>query len=760
MYQLHNLGWNGFQRLCLTVTREILGQTVGSFLDSHDGGRDGAFAGMWRDIGQEDLFGNFVIQCKFTSRADYVLQESDLSDEIEKAEKLVAKGLCDSYILMTNAGLTGVLAEKVEGRLKAIGVKHVRIYGSTWINQQILENKRLRMLVPRIYGLGDLSQILDERAYDQSRTVLEFMREDLAKVVVTDAYQKAVGALNEHSFVLLIGEPAAGKTTIASLLAMAALDQWDSPVLKLGIPERVTEHWNPNEPSQFFWVDDAFGVTQYEDSLAKGWNRVFPDIGAMLSRGAKIVMTSRDYIYNRARQDLKESAFPLLHESKVVIDVHELSLDEKRQMLYYHIKLGNQTHEFRSAIKPYLENVASHSRFIPEMARRLGDPNFTKGLSIDKHGIDQFVEKRDLLLRQLLESLDTDSKTGLALIYMRNGFLESPIDLRSSEVEALSRLGSNPGQSRIALEALEGSFVLHSRVDDGSTWQFRHPTIGDSYAAMLADSPDLIDIFIQGSAPNLLLRQVTCGDVGLENAIVIPRSLYPEMLSKIEEITSNELQGNSPFTVFSPAEQLYGFLSRRCSAEFLSLYLQHSPSLLDELSDLRRYHISSMIVGLAVRLHQFGMLPDQHRKTVIEKASDRLLLGEDCSALDDRGVQSLFTPEELDNLLERVKEELVPSLPEVREGFEWNHDSNDDPEAHMQPFLELLESLLEYFGDDPHIADSIVDEQVTTSDWISNNWPDEPELYEREFDRGEVPRGPEGGRSIFDDVDAQNASDR
>lgn len=38
MYDLHNLGWSSFQQLCLTITREILGQTVESFLDSGDGG--------------------------------------------------------------------------------------------------------------------------------------------------------------------------------------------------------------------------------------------------------------------------------------------------------------------------------------------------------------------------------------------------------------------------------------------------------------------------------------------------------------------------------------------------------------------------------------------------------------------------------------------------------------------------------------------------------------------------------------------------
>ena len=294
MFALHNLGWNDFQRLCLTITREILGQTVESFLDSGDGGRDGAFTGKWSTTGRDTLSGPFVIQCKFTSRINYVLRTSDLSDEVEKAKKLVGQGLCDSYVLMTNAGLSGTGAGKIKALFEGAGVKHVATFGSTWINQQILENTRLRMLVPRVYGLGDLSQILDERAYVQARTILESMREDLAKVVVTDAYRKAVDAINKHSFVLLIGEPAAGKTTIASLLAMAALDQWNASTLKLDDPGQVTEHWNPDEPSQFFWLDDAFGVTQYEDFLVRRWNHILPQIRPMLRKGAKIVMTSRD----------------------------------------------------------------------------------------------------------------------------------------------------------------------------------------------------------------------------------------------------------------------------------------------------------------------------------------------------------------------------------------------------------------------------------------------------------------------------------
>ena len=757
MYDLHKLGWDSFQRLCLTVTREILGQTVASFLNSHDGGRDGAFAGTWIGNGAEDLSGQFVIQCKFTSKSGYNLTESDLSDEFEKAKKLVDKGVCDSYVLMTNAGLSGVMETKVGQRLKSVGVKHVRVLGSDWINQQILESKRLRTLVPRVYGLGDLSQILDERAYEQSQAVLEFMREDLSRVVVTDAYQKAVDAINQHGFVLLIGEPAAGKTTIASLLAMAALDQWNSLVLKLDDPKGMIDHWNPHEPSQFIWVDDAFGVTQYDDSLVREWNRILTNVRTMLSKGSKIVLTSRDYIYNRARNDLKANAFPLLNESQVVIDVHNLLLEEKRQILYNHLKLGNQPNSFRTKIKPFLEDVASHPRFIPETARRLADPIFTNKVRIRRHELQEFVEKRELLLQELLENLDNDSKAALALIYMRNGLLESPIHVHPPEEEALKRLGSDIGRIRIALEALRGSLVLHSDTDDQPAWRFRHPTIGDSYAAILAESPDLIDIFVQGSAPDRLVRQVTCGNVGIENAIAVPRSLFPQMLTKLEELPSTGLHKSSWLSNFQTREDLLRFLSRRCSTEFLSLYVQQNPDVLNRVSSPGRMLEAVPEVSLAKRLHEFELLPEENRMEFVSTTSKYLLDGDDGGVLYDVEVQSLFTDSEFCDLIPRVRDELIPKLEEVRRRWESSYDSDHLAEGLMQPLYDLYRALRTRFDGEQYVIDKIDYEEQLTDQWVRDRQTEEPEMEPRELETMEAQDEPQSERSIFDDIDEDEA---
>ena len=188
------------------------------------------------------------------------------------------------------------------------------------------------MLVPRVYGLGDLGQILDERAYAQAQEILSALGEDLGKFVITDAYRKSAKALVEHGFVLLLGEPASGKSTIAAGLAVGALDEWGCSTVKIRDADDFVKHSNPHEPKQFFWVDDAFGVTQLDSVSAGQWNSVFPHVQAAIRRGARVVLTSRDYIYRSARNYLKESAFPLIHESQVMIQVERLTKEEREQI--------------------------------------------------------------------------------------------------------------------------------------------------------------------------------------------------------------------------------------------------------------------------------------------------------------------------------------------------------------------------------------------------------------------------------------------
>jgi hypothetical protein len=728
---------------------------VEAFLDSNDAGRDGAFTGVWTPVGHETLSGLFVIQCKFTSKRDYNLRVSDLSDELVKVKRLVNDGRCDCYILLTNAGLSGKQAVRVEKLYKSAGVKEFLPYGSTWICQQIQENKRLRMLVPRVYGLGDLSQILDERAYAQARALLDSLREDLSKVVVTGAYKRAAAALDKHGFVLRIGEPAAGKTTIASLLSMASLDQWHASTLKLDDPGMVIEHWNADEPSQFFWVDDAFGVTQYESYLVHRWNHILPQVRTMLRRGAKIVMTSRDYIYNRARKDLKESAFPLMRESQVVIDVHDLTADEKRQILYNHLKLGRQPKAFLTKVKPHLEHVAAHSRFVPETARRIADPLFTDGLRIDRYNLEWFVEKQERFLQEVLNGLDSESKAALALIYMRNDHLESPIEIQESERRALERMGSSLGGCVTALDSLNGSLVQYAHVGGNSIWRFKHPTIGDAFAGLLIQNPELLEVYLQGSPTEKLIYQVTCGDVGLEKAVVISKALFPQMLRRLNEFSATTEYKSPWLSSWGARDRLYGFLARRCSKDFLTLFVEKQPEIPDRVSEPGLFLSAVSEVDLAVRLHEYGLLPEDRRQKFISTVSAYAVRGEDLYALEDRDMRRVFTDAEFEELRLRVRYELLPRLDDVSRNWQTNHSEDESAENQMQPLLDSFLTLTKEFSDDLEVAKIVERETERINVWIAEHTRnDRDDAPKRTL--GDVQTSDEfkDERSIFEDVDA------
>jgi hypothetical protein len=616
------------------------------------------------------------------------------------------------------------------------------------------------MGVPRVYGLGDLSQILDERAYRQARAVLDSMREDLSRVVLTGAYRKAVQALDEHGFVLLLGEPACGKTTIAAMLAMASIDQWKASTLKLETSQQMVERWNVEEPKQFFWIDDAFGVTQYESALALDWNRIFPKVRAMIDAGARVVLTSRNYIYRRAKQDLKESAFPLMRESQVVVDVQDITKEERRQILYNHIKLGNQPLSFRSQIKPFLEDVVNHARFTPEIARRLGNSKFTGDLNLTRVALADFVGRQEQFLQELIQTLDKHSRAALALIFMRNDALESPVKLRDSESSALVRLGSDLGETLGALESLQGSFAVHVRDENQTMWRFKHPTVGNAFGSIVLRNPELMDIYIEGAPVEKLLSSITCGDVGLKGAVVVPQGLYDSVARKLSSLLIPG-PGQPKLDFWENRRTVHSFLGERCDRAFLILYLSRNPELLERISTPGLYLYAVPEVDLTLRLFEFGLFTDPYRerfvKTIVEYAVD----GEDGYILRNDTLRKMLTLEEDAELISRLLTELIPNLSKARRNWEFNHSRDEDPESYMEPFLELLGALETEFAQDAGVVSKLDGERILAEEWVKNTRIDidesrnEPEPGDFEEDQEYYPSSDAHvvERDIFDDID-------
>jgi hypothetical protein len=697
VFALGSLGWKAFQDLCGTVLGTVLGQSVVAFRPTKDAGRDFAFEGEWRPVGREALTGHFVIQCKFKAGGRFYA--SDLRGELPKIRRLVRAGRCDSYVLMTNAGMTAETEAAIAASLEKQGVAHHLVASGDLLDKYIREFPRLRALVPRLYGLGDLTQILDERRYQQAAELLASMREDIAKFVITQPYRLAVEALLDHGFVLLLGAPAAGKSMIASALAAASIDMWGSRPLKIEAAGAFADAWNPLEPAQFLWIDDAFGATQYQRLRADEWNQLLPHLRAAVARGTKVVVTSRDYIWAEAVDDLKVSVFPALASGQVVVDVHDLSLDDKRQILYNHLKYGTQPREFRAAVKPFLEAVVHVDAFLPEVARRFGDPQFTSRLALVDHEVLAFFEKPVEHLTEVVAGLGADEFAALVLLFMGAGFRQSPVDLFDAETDAITRLGSSLGGVLGGLEALRGSLVvIGPGRDPGSEegWRFKHPTIADAVQRRIATRRELLGIYLVGSPLDAVLREVTCGDVGLAGALVVPQRHFGAVVARLAEALRDPARGI----------QVANFLTSRCTSEFLA---QAGPTIGSVELDLS----NPATPRLAGRLRKLGLLAESSRQAIVSDYHTSAIELLDLRAITDTHVRELATEAELDGLLRRLRDEVVSGLDWVVDAERDDYDGSEAPEVVVQRLQAIIDTLADLYPDDPEVVGSVA--EVATS---------------------------------------------
>jgi len=662
-YELHKLGWRAFQDLCAVVLQEVLGQTFTAFADTNDAGQDGAFHGLWAvpsDAPATELedFATtampVVVQCKFSVEPSGTLAPSDLDDELAKIEDLHARGLCEGYMVLTNLRITGRTQAWFAEEVRKRGPKVAAILPGTWICTQIEKNWNLRRYVPRVYGLGDLTSILDERRMRQARALLTSLTRELESFVPTSAYRNASDAITDHGFVLLLGEPASGKSTIAAMLCMTALDNWQCDVMRVDGPEELLALWNPDDPRQMFWVDDAFGSIRQEPHLTDAWVRRMPAVMAAVGHGARVLMTSRDYIYREARPRMKEYSFPRLREQQVVIDITELSVSEKEQMLYNHLKAGDQPASVLERWRPHLGAVAAAARFQPEVARRLSLQDFVPASGLrDEAELVAYFEHPSEFLVDVLDGLDPAQRAALAAVYLSDGELLAPFTPDDRLAAAVTALGASVAETARAFAAIEGTFLSQAvRTDGNMVWRFHHPTIREGFAASVARDISTLAVYLEGMTPDEVVSQLDCGGLIQRGTLVQVRpAMYPLIVPRVPVPEQREGPGNPRAW----------FLRTRCSDEFLRMWAEAHDDALPGMANFGMWVDAMWEPAVLSRLNEAGALPEDVRRRAAERIVAYSIDDLD-PAWADSALAGLFTADERADLLRRVEEEVLPTL--------------------------------------------------------------------------------------------------
>ena len=643
----HTMGWLQFQRLCDKVLTEELGQTVQTWEPGHDGGRDAAFFGTWAPKQHERYSGAFVFQVKYSRDPDGSLVFSKLSADVEKAKELHAGGKCDHYIVISNLRVSGEAAAKLETELRdTIGCASAVVFGNSWLTERIVASTRLRMLVPRVYGLGDLGEIIDTRGYEQFRAITQSLSPRLRTFVPTKATADATAVLNRNRFVLLVGDPMTGKSTIAAVLALAAMDHLGFRVLKIRTAEEFIAHWNADgDARQFFWIDDAFGETIYDRALTRGWSKILDAVRAAVEANhATVVMTTRTYIWRAAQDDLKTYAFPALHTNQVVIHVEDLTFEQKQEILYNHVRLGDQPLPYKEQLHPFLDAAARVSKFLPEIARRLGSTFFTQSqLSYpSRENVVNFFERPTEVLTDIIRGLDAGAKAALAVLFANGARLEHPLTLQPRDVSIIEMFGSDvPAFHRALRELNETLVLLTTDLAGQAQYAFAHPTIQDALAQITGEQPEWLDIYLAGANRASILRETSAGPSQAYGVkVLIPAARFGTFADWLIKNREHVRTGT-----YYKSDTIEYYLVNRCSEPFLKFALDSKRKLFEpKYFNFWADSSSDDLLQIVGRLHKFAILPTDLRDEALARM--RHYATHSLAFLEDECVAAVLTHEE------------------------------------------------------------------------------------------------------------------
>jgi len=691
---LYSIGWKAFQDLCSQVCEEVLHRPVEIFREAQDGGQDAVFLipsrpGNPLDVGS--------VQCKHSSDPQKRLRLGDLTAELKHVEELVQSGQAHTYVLMTSMSVDAPIAGAIRKRLSELGVRKPHILGKQFLIRAIRTSARLRALVPQVYGLGDLSTILDQRLLQQTRALLDQWIPRLKVYVPTAAHRKAVKSLTEHGVVLLLGNPSSGKSAIGAILSTIASENLQHTVLNLTSPRDFEAGWNPYDPGRFFWIDDAFGSNVVRDEYVQDWTSTFRKVQAAISCGNRFLLTSRRHIYEAAKIALGQRNLPEFIDGRAVVDVGDLSITEKTQILYNHINFGSQTQSWKRSVKPHLPAVAAVDDFLPGIAERLGDPAFTKSLATTQAELLRFMQEPREHLIYTINALEDALRAALVLVYVHQGSMVNNT-WDQSAAQVVSELMGVPLPRIIdALRQLKGSFLRVATLNSRETWAFAHPTIGDALTDILKERPQMMAALLRGATIDTILGSFVCGEgaPSIRDAPTIPPALDEILIGRLAHVPDQESTNRS----------LFRFLAERASDHVFKRVIAADPDILGRLAWRNHRVDRDPKILTHARAHTLGILNEYLQDETASNLEEAATLTFDLSFFEDESILRLIPPTRLLTLGIRLRVDTLVGAPDRIKDIAKEADLSDDPESHFEHFTKGLDILEEL----PDIDDTTVD---------------------------------------------------
>lgn len=486
-YDFKTLSPLDFEILTRDLLQKELGITLESFKPGKDGGIDLRYAG--------DPDKTLIVQAKHFAGSGFVKLLYHLKNEESLKVKALKPG---RYIISTSVPLSPKQKSQIQIAMSPSIKSPSDIYGREDLNNLLGKFTEIEERTFKLWftSVAVLEKILRSRLKNFSRESLEGIQKRSKIYVYNKSFQEAVEVLESQNYCVIAGMPGIGKTILAEMLGLY-FAKHEFEFIRITTSKEAFECDFENHP-RFIYYDDFLGQTSSADMLEKNEDQDLTELIAGIKRSntSKLVLTTREYILNQARQEYPKIDLLAQEELKpYIIDLSKYTREIKARILYNHLYFSNIDSEKIQALLSesnclkIIDHKNYNPRIVEHMTREIAGEYSTPDEYIKKFFAN--LENPHQIWRHIFENQISPSARNLLIVMATLPSYISPEDLFTAHHAVTAE---DKRMFKLALKETEGTFLSIQNASIGRYIAFHNPSIRDFLNSYLAENEDLLQL--------------------------------------------------------------------------------------------------------------------------------------------------------------------------------------------------------------------------------------------------------------------------
>ncbi len=484
-YDFHTLSPADFEELTRDLLQAHLAIRLETFANGRDRGIDFRHAPA--------SGGKLIVQSKHYARSGFEkLHDHLLRSEIAKVRRLNP----DRYVLTTSVSLTPRTKERLMEVLSPFCREPGDILGLEDINNLLGMHPNLEVKHHKLWLTSSsvLERIVHGATFFQSAIEREEIERKLSLYVQTDAFGEALDLLQRFNYCIISGIPGIGKTTLAEILIVHLLEKgFELVVARADVREALT--CLKPQKKQVVYYDDFLGQTSLGEKLAKNEDQ---NLVRLLSHAAqhptkKVILTTREYILEQAKQLYERLGEADLEVAKCVVDLRHYTRSHRAKILYNHLYFSEIPQPYVDAlvaVRGY-RAIVDHRNYSPRIVEWMTARMGWRSMHPRAYA-DEFVASLDNPTRVWHHAYENQISAnarhvGLALATLPNPTFVGVLERAwRALAEPLTSDAERHHRFLLSMRELDGTFVRTQRYAYSTAVDFHNPSIRDFLGKRIA----------------------------------------------------------------------------------------------------------------------------------------------------------------------------------------------------------------------------------------------------------------------------------